>query len=202
MPLRKITTPWFGPGIEPLTRIRFCSGRTSTISRFCVVIRRITHLAGHLLPLENPGRPGAAANGAGSPMEVRAVRCPAAGKVPAPDHTLKTLALAGAGGINDVARLEDRIAGDLVADLVGIDIGRTHFGKLGKGTLAGLAEMAEQRLGDAMTLLGTETELQGIVAVSGRKLLLQYGAGTCLDDSHRNPATIGSEHLGHPQFFS
>ena len=41
---------WLAPGIDPLTRIRFCSGRTSTISRFCWVTRALPIWPGIFLP--------------------------------------------------------------------------------------------------------------------------------------------------------
>ena len=59
----------------------------------------------------------------------------------------------GSGHINDVTWLENSVAGNLVTDLVVIDILSTQLTQVSKCTLVSLFEMPHHRFGRAMGFL-------------------------------------------------
>jgi hypothetical protein len=67
---------------------------------------------------------------------------------------------------------------------------------------AGLLEVAEFALGEALFFLSAEAELNGVLAVGLEGLDLHHRAGTCFDDRDRNDGVFAVVYLGHPDFFA
>ena len=117
-------------------------------------------------------------------------------------HALEALAFRDADHVDDLAFLEDRIARDHVARLhVGGSL-EAHFTEVGVRLDAGLLEMAERGLRQALLLLFAEGELHRVVTVLVGGLHLHDRAGTRLDDGDGDKRVVAVINLGHAQLGS
>ena len=67
---------------------------------------------------------------------------------------------------------------------------------------AGLFEVAEQRLRNALFLLSVESDLDGGISVGGFGFNLRGGVAARLDDSHGRSLAFVVVDAGHPEFFA
>src|ERR1019366_9551062 len=150
------------------------------------------HTAAHAHALHDTRREGRGADRAGSAMEHRAVRGPAAGEVMTLHHALEAFALRLADDVDRVARLED-------VDLHAVShVGVAFVRKLDERPNrrnARLLEVPARRAGDpAVGDLLDETDLDGVIAILFARLLLHHEARAGLNDRHRDECSVVSEH--------
>ena len=117
------------------------------------------------------------------------------------DDALEAAALDGADDVDHLAGGEV-LDGDDVADLGLRGAGLADLMEMGVGSDARLAEVADLAGRHAALLLGTEGDLDGVVAILVDGLYLRYRAGTRLDDRDRDEVVLRVIDLGHSDFLT
>ena len=156
----------------------------------------VAHVTGHLDALEDAGRVGALADGAGVTLNVGTVGHGAAVLIPALDATLEALTLGGADDVDlgDVLEIGD---GDDVADLVLLAILDADLTKVTDGLDASLSKVTSHGLIHVLGLDVAEADLDGVVAVGRLSFNLRDGAGASLDDRDGDDVIVLVPNLGH-----
>src|SRR5690606_5102421 len=140
------------------------------------------------------------ADGAGlAVVAVRTVRGGDALEVVALHDTRGALALAGADHVDQLARLEGALDGQLLAERVVTGIRGADLGDVTAGGDAGCLEVGGQRLGDLAGVDLAVGDLNGVVAVLLGGADLGDHVGRQLDDGDRNELAALGPHLGHAE---
>src|SRR3954470_7103853 len=151
-----------------------------------------THVSGHPLALDDPGRVGTGADGAGLPMPGIPVRCRTAAEAMAMHHALESSALGGAGNLHQLPRGKD-VDLNLGARSRSLAVHREAPQHLRGGFQAGLLGVAQFRLGGALGTTAAEAQLNSSVSH------LHHAAGARLDDRHRYCGAVFIEDPGHAE---
>src|SRR5688572_26102681 len=158
----------------------------------------VTHAARHALTLEDAPRIGAVTDRpAVTEILVGAVRAGETAEVVALHHAGRAFALAYAGHVDDVARLEHVGNAHVLTDLQRGVVADRELTQHAERALLRLRDVPVHRLRHALLLLRAEAELHGRVTVTGAGLRLHHGARTRLHDRHRDEAALPREDLGH-----
>ncbi len=161
----------------------------------------LAHVARHTLTLKDVTRSLAHADRADSAVHHVTVGVRLAIHVVALHDALETTALDRADHVDHLAGGE-LLDGDDVADLSLSGTGLADFVKMGVGRDARLAKVADFAGRHAALLLGTETDLDGIIAILIDGLYLGDGTGARLDDRDRDEVIVRVIDLGHSDFFT
>ena len=117
------------------------------------------------------------------------------------DDALETTALDGADDVDHLTGGEI-FDGDDIADLGLSGAGLADLVEMGVGSDARLAEVADLAGRHAALLLGTEGDLDGVIAILVDGLDLRDGAGARLDDRDRDEVVVRVVDLGHSDFLT
>jgi hypothetical protein len=118
------------------------------------------------------------------------------------DRAGEALALRGAGDLDGLALLEDRVGRQLGPDL---ELARLapELGEVLQHADAGLLQVAQLRLGQLLLARLAEGELDGVVAVALRPADRRHEARAGLDHGHAlDVPVLGVEDLRHTDFSS
>ena len=135
---------------------------------------------------------------------MRTVRAPFDLETVALDDAGITAPLAGTDGIDPLASLED-IDLDLGArlELGRFFRGQARFGEVSPGRAAAvLIEMSALGLGEEIRAAIAVCELNGVVAILLRRLLLDHRIRTRFEDGHGHGSTRFGKDLGHTEFLA
>src|SRR5271168_2594936 len=161
------------------------------------------HMTRHVLPLPHPRWERARSDSARSSVKHRPVARVAAAEMPALHAALKSLALAHAGHINQLAHLE--ILHQHAIPGLGFILGivNANLFQITQRRHIRLLEMSSARLVHPLRLDEFhQAQLYRLVAIRGLRAALHHHARPGLQDGARNSRAVVRENLRHPQLDS